>query len=144
MTWTIPQPFETVDHTADTGVRVRGRTREETLARLVLGHAQLLTAGGAPAATENIRVEVEVGDDLALVGVDTLREMNRLFCTRRIIAREVTAVEWLDEAVRLDIVVGPYDAEAHNEGVDIKAVTFHAAVFESDGDDFVAQVILDV
>jgi SHS2 domain-containing protein len=144
MPWAIPQPFETVEHTADTGVRVRGATREETLARLVLGHAQLLCAGAAPEATETVSLEVEVGEDAALVGVDVLREMNRLFCTRRVIAREVTAVEWSGAGVRIEVVVGPYDADAHNEGVDIKAVTFHEARFERDGDEFVAQVILDV
>ena len=144
MTWTIPQPFETVDHTADTGVRVRGSTREEALARLVLGHAQLLSAGAAPSATENFSIEVEVGDDLALVAVDALREMNRIFCTRRLIAREVTEVEWSDDTVQVRVVAGPYDADAHNEGVDIKAVTYHAAEFEPDGDQWVAQVLLDV
>ena len=144
MSWAIPQPFETVEHTADTGVRVRGATREETLARLVLGHAQLLCAGTAPEANEDLSLEVEVGDDLALLAVDALREMNRLFCTRRIIAREVTAVEWGDTMVRIEIVGGPYDADTHNEGLDIKAVTFHEARFERDGDEFVAQVILDV
>lgn len=144
MTWIIPQPFETVEHTADTGVRVRGGSREETLARLILGHAQLLCAGVAPAPTETLSIDIDLDDDLALLGVDTLREMNRLFCSRRIIAREVTAVEWSETLVRIGMILGPYDAVTHNEGLDIKAVTFHAAVFEAEGDEYVAQVILDV
>jgi SHS2 domain-containing protein len=61
-----------------------------------------------------------------------------------LIAREVEAVEWTETMVRLTISAGRYDPDAHNEGLDIKAVTFHAALFERDGDEFVAQVILDV
>ncbi len=143
MTWTVPQPFETVEHTADTGVLVRGATREETLARLILGHAQLLSAGEAPPASETFTFELAV-DDLPLVGVDALRAMNRLFCTRRLIAREVLRVRWCDRRAEVEVVVGPYDPRAHNEGLEIKAVTFHDPVFEPEGDEFVARVILDV
>ncbi len=150
-TWVIPQPFETVDHTADTGVLVRGSTREEALARLVLGHAQML-AGGAPVEEESeVVVELEGSDDLSLIGVDTLREMNRLFCTERHIATRVDILQLDAKRVRLKVGVGRYDPERHAEGLDIKAVTFHAARFEidsgkeaDDGDDWIAQVIFDV
>ncbi|MEE8408772.1 MAG: archease [Myxococcota bacterium] len=143
-TWFIPQPFETVDHTADTGVLVRGATREEALARLVLGHAQMLS-GGEPVDEENeIVVELEGSDDLSLIGVDALREMNRLFCTERHIATRVDILELDVKCVRLKVGVGRYDPERHAEGVDIKAVTFHAARLEKDGDDWIAQVIFDI
>jgi SHS2 domain-containing protein len=37
-----------------------------------------------------------------------------------------------------------YDPERHGEGMDVKAVTWHAARLEREGDGWVAQVVLDV
>jgi SHS2 domain-containing protein len=144
MTWSWPQPFETVDHTSDMGVRVRGASAEETLARLVLGFAELLTGGPAPVATESVHLEIPASEDPALIAVDALREMHALFCRRRLIALEVADVTWSGESVHLRVVVGPYDPDLHAEGSDIKAVTYHAARFEPNGDELMAQVLLDV
>lgn len=143
-TWELPQPFEAVDHTADTGVRVTGASVEETLARLVLAHAQLLS-GGAPVAIENSeQIEIAGDSDLSLVGVDLLRELNRLFCVDRRIAAAVEVEEVETERVRLRVDFGRYDPERHAEGVDIKAITFHAAEFRRQGHGWVAQVLFDI
>ena len=143
-TWALPQPFETVDHTADTGVRVAGASAEEALARLVLAHAQLL-AGGEPVEIErSAELDIPGADDLALVGVDVLRELNRLFCVERSIVASVEIQEISGERVRLRLELGTYDPERHSEGVDIKAVTFHAAELREQGDAWVAQVLFDI
>jgi SHS2 domain-containing protein len=143
-TWALPQPFESVDHTADTGVRVTGTSAEETLARLVLAHAQLLS-GGEPVEVERSEpIEVAGDEDLSLVGVDLLRELNRLFCVDRRIAAAVEVEQVGTDRVRLRVDFGTYDPERHTEGIDIKAVTFHAAEFRREGDGWVAQVLFDI
>jgi SHS2 domain-containing protein len=40
--------------------------------------------------------------------------------------------------------VGKYDPELHSEGLELKAVTLHAARFEPASGGFVAQVIFDI
>lgn len=142
--WSLPQPFETVDHTADTGVRVHGRTPEETLARLILAHSSLLSGGEAVDEEQEQILELASDADLALVGVDVLRELNRLFCSQRTIATRVAIERFDSERVVVRLGFGTYDPQLHREGLDIKAVTFHAAQFEAAGDNWVAQVVFDI
>ncbi|HSN93082.1 MAG TPA: archease, partial [Anaeromyxobacteraceae bacterium] len=81
MRWTLPQPYEDLGHTADLGVRVRGGTPEEALARLVLALAQVLSGGGPVDAEREERVAVTGGPGLALAAVALLRELLYRFAT---------------------------------------------------------------
>lgn len=140
----VPQTFEDLAHTADVGVRVRGATAEEALGRLVLAFATLVT-GGAPAeGTREERLEVAGGPGLAGTAVALLRELLFRLATAREVPVEVE-VERADERGAVAAVVfGRHDPEAHAEGADVKAVTWHAARLEREGDGWVAQVVLDI
>jgi SHS2 domain-containing protein len=127
--WTLPQPFEDIGHTADVGVRVQGASAEEALARLVLAEAALLAGGGPVRAEREERVASAATDEVgAVVGI--LRELLFRFATARAIAAwcEVERLDASGAAVRVGL--GPWSAEAHAEGVDLKAVTWHAARLE--------------
>ena len=144
MRYRLPQPFEELEHTADVGVRVRGRTPDEALARLVLAYGQLLLGSGPTSMQNEGGLSVADGEDSAVLAVNVLRELHLRFVTERVIPVEC-------EIARLDtggaeIVVGwtRYDREAHREGVDIKAVTYHAAAFDKDETGWYAQVIFDI
>jgi SHS2 domain-containing protein len=50
----------------------------------------------------------------------------------------------VDAGAQLVLWLGTIDAAAAPEGMDIKAVTYHAARLEADGDGFRAQVLFDV
>jgi SHS2 domain-containing protein len=140
----LPQPFEDLDHTADVGVRVEGATPEEALARLVLAFAQLAAGGGEVRADEERRLVVEGGPDLAGSAVALLRELLYLLAAEGKVpgACEVTRVgpEGAEALVRF----GRRDPELHAEGVDLKAVTWHAARLERDGARWVAQAVFDI
>ena len=142
--WTWPQPYELVDHTADTGVRVSGTTPEETLARLVLAQAQLLAGGVLPEGETRLEVAVAASDDLSLVAVDLLRELLRRFAVEQVITHTVLGVELAADVVTLRLAAGRYDSVRHANATEIKAVTFHQASFARAGDHYVAQVLFDV
>jgi SHS2 domain-containing protein len=141
--WELPQPFEDLDHTADVGVSVEGASAEEALARLVLAQTALLAGGGAVVPEREHCFGVR-GADRASVAVECLRELLFVFST----ARELAAwcdVESLDETgAALRLGLGRWDPERHGEGVDLKAVTWHAARFHLDGDRWRAQVVFDI
>jgi SHS2 domain-containing protein len=139
-----PQPFTLVDHTADVGLRATGASAAEALGRLILGHAHLLCGGVYPRGELVVDVDLPPCPELALVAVDALRQMARLFDTRHLIARSVSVATVGTDGARFTVTCGPYDAAVHGEGMEIKAITYHAARFEPDGDGFVAQVIVDV
>ena len=144
MRWALPQPFSTLDHAADTGVRVEGASAEEVLGRLVLATGALLAGSGPAAGGEPERLLLEGGPDLAGTAVAALREVVYRFATgqRFPVACEVLRLD----AAGADLVVhlAPWDVRLHGDGADLKAVTLHAARLEREGAGWVGQVIFDV
>jgi SHS2 domain-containing protein len=141
----LPQPFVTVAHTADAGVAVTGATLEETLGRLVLGFSSMCAGGAALEGAEERRLAVPGGAALALIAVDTIRAVHGIYALEHKLPAAV-CVEALgvDEGARLVLWLGTIDTAAAPEGMDIKAVTYHAASLEPAGDGFRAQVLFDV
>jgi SHS2 domain-containing protein len=142
--WSLPQPWEEVSHTADTGLAVRGATPEEALARLVLALGALLAGGGAVPETSEEPLEVREGADLAQTAVGVLREVLYRFATRGLIPCAVEVLALRPGEAVLRVASGPRDPARHAEGADVKAVTWHAARFAPEGGGWRAQVILDV
>ncbi|BDG04688.1 archease [Anaeromyxobacter oryzae] len=140
----LPQPFEDLDHTADVGVRVRGASAEEVLARLALALGALLAGGGAVHADAEERVAVAGGPGLAGTAVALLRELLFRFATARRIPAEIEIVRLGEDAVEALVATGRYDPDVHGEGVDLKAVTWHAARLEREGDGWIGQVVFDI
>jgi SHS2 domain-containing protein len=140
----LPQPYEELDHTADVGIIVRGATADETLGRLVLGLADLVS-GGAPVREEReLRVRAEPSDRAAMA-VDVLREVLFRFDSEQVIPASCeTLVFDPERGAEVLLGVGPYDPEAHAEGIDLKAVTLHEARFEPEGQGYVAQIVFDI
>lgn len=139
-----PQPYEELDHTADAGVVVTGRSKEETLARLILAFTDLVTGGGPVEATSSRTVRVQA-DSLVDSAIDVLRELLFVFDTEGSLAESCEVIR-LEPGAGAEVVMsmGAYDPELHGEGLCLKAVTLHAARFEPHADGYVASVVFDV
>jgi SHS2 domain-containing protein len=139
-----PQPFEELEHTADAGVRVRGRDAEETLARLVLAFGALLTRGGPVRVERQIVVNTDPAER-AFMAIDVLRELLFRFDRDGLVPASCS-VERFDETegTVVRVGVGLHDAEAHAEGMELKAVTLHQARFQAEAGAWVAEVVFDV
>lgn len=140
----LPQPFEDLGHTADVGVRVRGRTAEEALARLCLALGALLAGGGAVGQEDEERIAVAGGPGLSGAAVALLRELLFRFATRRAIPAAVEVLRLDEGGAEALVRSGRYDPERHGEGEDVKAVTWHRARLEREGGEWVGEVIFDV
>jgi SHS2 domain-containing protein len=142
--WQRPQPFEEIDHTADAGVTVRGDTREEALARLLLAFSELLTAGGPLVRSTQRSVSAEASDDAAMA-VDLLRELLYVFESERLLPLSVEVARFdPDTGAEVLVELGPYDPELHAEGLVLKAVTLHEARFACESGVWEASVVFDV
>lgn len=140
----LPQPFEDLGHVADVGVRVRGASAEEALGRLALTLGALLT-GGEPLAVEaEERLAVAGGPGLAGTAVALLRELLFRFATDGVIPAAIQVVRVDEAAAEAQVRWGRYDPERHAEGMDVKAVTWHLALLEHRGGEWVGQAIFDV
>ncbi len=139
-----PQAWEDLAHTADVGLRVRGSTAEEALCRLALAFATLVT-GGAPASRlAEERLVVPGGPGLAGTAVALLRELLFRLATAREVPVEVEVHSASERGADVTVLFGRYDPDRHVEGADVKAVTWHAARLEREGDGWVAQAVLDI
>lgn len=141
----LPQPYEDLGHVADVGVRVRGATAEEALARLALALGALL-AGGGPTPVEGAeeRIAVRGGPGLAGTAVALLRELLWRFVTVRRIPAAVEVTACSEAGAEAVVGFARWDPAVHAEGADVKAVTWHAARLEPEAGSWVAQAVLDI
>lgn len=144
MLLTLPQPYDDLGHVADVGVRVHGATAEEALARLALALAALLTGDGALAGVREEELRVAGGPGLAGTAVSLLRELLYRFATGRVIPAAIEVLRADESAAEARVRWGSYDPEAHAEGMDVKAVTWHRARLERGDGGWVGQVVLDI
>ncbi|HEY6098484.1 MAG TPA: archease [Anaeromyxobacter sp.] len=140
----LPQPYEDLGHTADVGLRVRGASAEEALARLALAFGTLVTGGDAPRPEREERLSVGEAAGRPGVAVSFLRELLFRFATERLLPAEVEVHRVDERGAEATVAFARYDPIRHAEGADVKAVTWHAARFEPEGGGWVAQVVLDI
>ncbi len=145
MRYTLPQPFRDLDHTADAGVEVEGASASEALARLVLAQSALLAGGGSVLVEREERIAVPAQKALHEVAVALLRELLYRFSTEKVLAG-ACEVGTLEPGAPAEVTIGfgRYDPELHAEGLDLKAVTRHAARLEEVDGRWRARVIFDI
>jgi SHS2 domain-containing protein len=139
-----PQAYEDLGHVADVGLRVRGASAEEALARLALAFATVVTGGVPAEPAREERVEVAGGPGLAGSAVALLRELLFRLATLREVPVEVEVHSVDDRGAVATVAFGRHDPERHAEGADVKAVTWHAARLDPEAGGWVAQVVLDI
>jgi SHS2 domain-containing protein len=141
-----PQPYEDLGHTADLGVRVRGASAPEALARLAVVLGMLLAGGepGAPEREERLAAHAPAGGDLAGAAVALLRELLFRFATERLLPCAVEIHRVDGAGAEATVAFARYDPARHGEGADVKAVTWHAARLEPESGGWVAQAVLDI
>lgn len=137
-------PFEILEHTADVGIRARGRTLEELFEQATFG---LLEIQGTwfPGSGDPVAIEV-VAHDLGALLVDWLDEIIYLHDARDAVvaAVRVEQVERVEpKRARGTVEVMPR-GETIPEGTAVKAVTFHRLRVEPTADGWLAEVYVDV
>jgi SHS2 domain-containing protein len=141
---TLPQPYEDIGHTADLGLRVRGATPEEALARLALALGAVIGGEGSFPPEREECISVGGGGDRVEAALAFLRELLYRFATAHLFpcACEVTRAD--GQRAEGFVTFARWDPEAAPGAADVKAVTWHAAKLERDGNGWVGQVVLDV
>ena len=142
----LPQPYDELEHTADVGVRVRGATAEETLARLVLAFTSLVLGDEEPlpSSAAPLLIEIDPADRVGMA-VDVLRELLFHFDAHQLLPKRAE-VHRFDETTGTAITIGlgRHDPDTHLEAVELKAITWHDAVFEERNGEWIAEIIFDI
>ncbi|HXF56651.1 MAG TPA: archease [Actinomycetota bacterium] len=145
MVRSAPPPFEVLEHTADVGLRARGRTLGEVFANAALGLAEIL-GRRVEGSADGSRVAVRVSStDLEALLVDWLNEVlfeleRREACLAGARVREVRAGE--APAVEGELLV--LECPEAPEGTEVKAATYHQLSVRAEEGGYRATVYFDV
>jgi SHS2 domain-containing protein len=136
-------PFETFEHTADVGLRIRAARLADLFAEAGRGFLALLVEDPETVREEReVRIEVEA-DGLENLLLDWLSELLYRFETEHLL---LGRFEVSVEGSRLEATARGerWDPERHELGQEVKAVTYHDLRVERGEDGWEAQVILDI
>ncbi len=134
--------YRAIDHTADLGLQVWGRTLPELFVHAAEGMCALYFHLPAVRPREE-RAIVATGHDHEEVLVDWLRQVLYGIEVDQFLPRRF-AVERLEEARLEGVVRGePFDPSRHRWRTGIKAVTYHDLHIGQEGDLWTARVIFD-
>lgn len=135
--------YETFDHTADIGLRVRAGDLGSLFAEAGRGLASLLIENADQVRPQTQHaIELE-GTDTADLLVDWLRELLFLFQAEGWIFIQFD-VEVTENGLRAQARGDKFDPERHQPDFDIKAVTYHHLRLEQDPQGWIAEVIFDI
>jgi SHS2 domain-containing protein len=136
-------PFDTFEHTADIGLRVRAETLPELFAEAGKGLVSLLVE--EPETIREIEAEKIVleADSIENLLLDWLSELLFRFETKQ---RLVGACDVRLDGTRLQASVRgeTADWDRHHPGREIKAVTYHRLRVERCEGEWMAEVLFDI
>ena len=136
--------FETFDHTADLGLRVRAGDLNTLFAEAGLALGSILVED--PASVRPVcRVEVALpADAVEYLMFDWLRAILYHFeVDRMLVARCEVRVSPAD-GLHAILEGEPFDPERHEMAHEVKAITYHDLRVEQAGDGWLAEVIVDI
>ena len=137
------RPYEVFEHTADIGLHALGRTLSELFIHAAQGMESLMVA------PEQVRVQVSreiavTGHDEVSLLIAWLNELIVLFDTEYLLLCQFEIDEISGTYLRGRASGEPYDAQRHDIGSAIKAVTWHEAAIELTDEGYKVRIIFDI
>jgi SHS2 domain-containing protein len=135
--------YETFDHTADVGLRIRAADLDALFAEAARAMFSVMAGNlDAVGPTEEVSITL-AADDIDALLRDWLGELLYAFHVRKLLFSEFTVS--IDERGLQGAARGtPMDAARHELDVEIKAVTWHGLKVEPTSDGWLAEVIVDI
>jgi SHS2 domain-containing protein len=135
--------YETFDHTADVGLRIRAADLDTLFTDAARAMFSVLSGNlQAVCPTEEIRIALPA-DDLDALLREWLGELLYAFHVRKLVFADFTVA--VSERGLQGVARGePMDASRHRLDVEIKAVTWHGLKVERVDEGWLAEVIVDI
>lgn len=135
--------YETFDHTADVGLRIRAADLDRLFAEAGRALFSVIVTNldtVQPVQQVEIRLQGSRRDDLLF---DWLAELLYLFDTRRLVLGEFD-VHVEQDGLTATARGEPIDRKRHEFEKEVKAITYHGLKVEHDADGWLAEVIVDI
>jgi SHS2 domain-containing protein len=136
--------YETFEHTADLGLRIRAVDLDQLFAEAGRGLFSLIIANlDDVRRVEEVSLGV-VGAELDYLLFDWLNELLYLFETRRLVLVEFN-VRVTESSVKATARGEPFDPVRHHAEHEVKAITYHELKVEQEQNGgWLAEVIVDI
>jgi len=135
--------YESIDHSADIGIRVIGRTRAELFAHAAEGLFDTITDLSAILPRTSRTIELEAADVEDLL-VAWLSELNFIFQTEQMLFSRFLISAITEHHLEAQIFGEEQNRARHDLHLDVKAVTYHGLVCRKTPQGWEAQVLFDV
>ena len=136
--------YEFIDHTADLGILVKGKTLPELFSNAAYAMFDILVENikkVEPKKSVNIKI---IGRDEEDIFFDWLRELLSKFNLEKMVFKDFN-IQKIDSTGLEAIVRGEeVDISRHKLKTELKAVTYHGLELKKRGDIWEAQVIFDI
>jgi protein archease len=139
----MSEPFEILDHTADTGFRAWGDTLRELFENSARAMMSIAADTSDVHAGDERNVEVD-GEDYESLLVNWLSEILYLFDTNAFAPSGFQVDEVTPTRLKARLLGEPRDPQRHPWTLIIKAVTYYELRVEQLGDRWESQVFLDI
>jgi SHS2 domain-containing protein len=137
------KPYEFFEHTADTGVRVYGKTLKDLFIHAAQGMTELLVENSLIAVTETRLIALSASSAEGLLRA-WLKELLFWFATDRFLPGEYHLETITPTELRGRVLGERFDPARHAQGTEIKGVTYHWFRVEQTPSGWEAELIVDV
>ncbi len=135
--------YEFFEHTADTGLRVHGQTFEALLVRAAQGLITLLVEDSPIAVTESRSVALSAASPEGLLRT-WLNEVLFWFATDRFLPGDYHLNSVTDTSLQGRVLGERFDPTRHQQGIEVKGITYHRFHVARTPDGWEAEIIFDV
>ena len=135
--------YETFEHTADLGLRIRAASLDELFADAARGLFSLIVPDLASVrSAEQVLLEIP-GEPSEMLLFDWLNELLFTYETRHLLLTEFH-VQVGPQGVTATVSGEPIDRQRHQLDHEVKAITYHGLKLEQQGANWLAEVIVDI
>lgn len=133
--------YEYIDHTADLGIRVYGKTQQDLFINITRAIFETQIEGEIePTKKMNIEITSESQEDLL---IDWCRELLYNFSVHGFIPKTYE-ISMKNTSLTAHLIGDTFDAQRHTVQLEIKNVTYHDFRIEKKGEYYQASIIFDV
>jgi len=139
------KPYELIEHTADVGIRIRGRDPKDLFQNAAIGMFDIIAKDKTPALRRKPGQKITIkqsADDLGELFINWLNELLSLSAAKELIFSGFRIDKF--DPKNIEATVNAYPMKDYELNTEIKAATYHGLKLEQDKGGWQAEVIFDV
>jgi SHS2 domain-containing protein len=139
----LTRPFKIIDHTADIGIEVYGRTLKELFSTAAVALFSLISDPEQVRTTETRTVSVSAPDRESLL-IRWLNELIYLWDTEHLLFSRFKIARLTSKYLDAECSGERLDPSRHDVHRDVKAATYHMLQINRDTQGYQARIIFDI